>query len=176
MTYRSRTREEHRSRAEQMLKGAGAPMSKHADVKQDKALIKSELSKHVEPGALKKLASGGRAKGPKNITINVGNEQQAEQRGMQKGVQVGAQMGARAAAAKMAGPPPGVGGPPGSPPPGAMPPHPPMGGPGGPPMGPPPGAGGPPGGMKKGGVVKVAAHVRRKPGPFERTHKEPFDK
>ena len=57
MAHRSRTMDEHRARAEHILKAGGV----HADAAQDKTLIKQELKKHVEGSALKHLATGGAA-------------------------------------------------------------------------------------------------------------------
>lgn len=165
MAHRSRTQEEHKTRAHEVLKAAGAPI-KHGDAAQDKTLIKSELKKHVKASDLVALARGGAAKPKaKSVTVNVvhGDEQAAQQRGvqqgMQQGVKVGAMMASRGAPGAGAPPPrPPMAGapmPPGAPPPGGggiMPPRPPMA----PPM--------TPGGMKDGGGVRVREHFRAKRG------------
>jgi hypothetical protein len=161
MDHKSRSPEEHRSRAAAMLKSGGA-----SDIKQDKALITKAINQHDAQlhGGKKthlKLATGGPAKkghGTTNVIIHTGAnpaaQQQAAQQGLQQGMRAGAVLGARAAASKLGAGAPGAG-PAGGPPPQ---PAPPIGsaGPGG-----MPGGGMRPPGMKRGGALSAAATTGR---------------
>lgn len=113
----------------------------------------TSMLKSAGYGAPAKRASGGKVAGPKtvNVIIKTGNSDAEKQQAAQQGMKMGAMMASKPPMPPprpMAPPPPGAGpmaGPPGGMPPPGM--H-------------PPGAGG----LKKGGVVKIRAHVRRAKG------------
>lgn len=148
-SHKSRSAAEHTAKANSMLKSAGYSGPAKA------AVTKHESKLHMgQPKTFPKLASGGKVKGPStvNVIIKTGGSSDAEkQQAAQQGMKMGAMMASKPPMpppGPMAPPPPGAGpmaGPPGGIPPPGM--H-------------PPGAGG----LKKGGVVKIRAHVRRAKG------------
>lgn len=174
-----KSKQEHSEKAKNVLRGAGyargggVSPKRHEDAKEDRALIKKELShakiKVKHGGKIEgkkahhradKFARGGSA--PKGhgtrVNINMGASQADKQDAMKKGVALGAQLAAHKMAGAMGGPRPGAGAP--------MQARGPM--PGAPVPGPGPGSmtpGGPPpmanrgGRFAKGGKIKGVAHL-----------------